>query len=129
MKSLLLSAAIIAMLAVILGAFGAHSLKAHLSDSQLASFETGVRYQFYHSFGIFVAAILFGLYTVPQLKTAGWVFLVGIVLFSGSLYLLSCRDLLGIASWKWLGPVTPIGGLAFIIGWGLLAYGVTRIAP
>lgn len=110
-----------ALLGVILGAFGAHGLENHLSADQLSTFETGVRYQFYHALGLILLAIL----TAPMkqnrlLKYAGWLFIVGIILFSGSIYLLACRELLNIESWRWLGPMTPLGGTCFIIGWGLL---------
>ncbi len=105
--------------AVILGAFGAHGLEGSLSPEQLETYKTGVTYQFYHA----LALLFLGLYSQHNpsklLKWAGILFSVGIFLFSGSIYLLACKDLLGIASWKWLGPITPIGGTLFIIGWGL----------
>lgn len=104
--------ALFAGLAVALGAFAAHGLKHHLDDYQLTIFETGVRYQMYHG----LALLLCG-----ALGTAGWrtgkaavAFVAGIVLFSGSLYGLA------LVQWKWLGPVTPVGGVAFLIGWLLL---------
>lgn len=123
------SGSFFAMLAVILGAFGAHGLKAHLSMAQLASFDTGIRYQFYHALALILLAIL----SAPMkdsrfLKTIGWLFIVGIILFSGSIYLLACKDFLGILSWqKILGPITPLGGTCFIIGWGLLLFEAFKI--
>ncbi|PHN07524.1 DUF423 domain-containing protein [Flavilitoribacter nigricans] len=118
--------AILAMAAVALGAFGAHGLKEALSPERLEIFHTGVRYQFYHAF----ALLFLGLWakSSPEnrmIPKAGVAFMIGIVLFSGSLYVLSIRDLL---SWPvgWLGPVTPLGGVAFIIGWVLVLVGVNR---
>jgi len=107
--------------AVLLGAFGAHGLEARLSPDQLDTFETGVRYQFYHMFGLFLLAVLTQQTSADKLSA--WIrrlFIFGIFLFSGSIYLLACKDLLGISSWKWLGPITPIGGTCFIIAWILL---------
>lgn len=100
-----------------LGAFGAHALKSRLAPDQLAVFETGVRYQMYHAFALFVVAWMSEKVPGPMTSRAGWFLVAGIVLFSGSLYLLSSRSLLGIESWTWLGPVTPLGGLCFIAGW------------
>jgi len=110
-----------ALFGVILGAFGAHGLKNHLSADQLATFDTGIRHQFYHALALILLAIL----TAPMknhrfLRYAGWLFTAGIICFSGSIYLLACREFLGIESWRWLGPITPIGGTFFIVGWGLL---------
>ena len=110
-----------ALLGVILGAFGAHGLEKHLAADQLATFETGVRYQFYHALALILLAIL----TAPMkdskwVRYAGWLFTAGIICFSGSIYLLACRDFLGIENWRWLGPITPIGGAFFIVGWGML---------
>jgi len=110
-------ASLFAILAVALGAFGAHGLKKSIEINQLATFEIGVRYQFYHSLGIFLVAILCKEFESKWLIRAAWLFVMGIILFSGSLYLLACRELLQIEHWKWLGPLTPIGGTFFIIGW------------
>ena len=104
------------MLAVMLGAFGAHALKGRLDDYALGIFQTAVQYHFYHSFALLAVGIL--ALSQPQtalLKSSGWLFLLGILVFSGSLYLLS---LTGV---RWLGAVTPLGGLAFIAGWACLA--------
>jgi len=123
-KKLLMAGAFTALLAVVIGAFGAHGLKALLPVAQLNTFEIGVRYQFYHSFAILLSGILY--FHIPDKKiiTAGWFFLAGIILFSGSLYLLACREILGITSWTFLGPLTPIGGVLFIIGWAIIIVGV-----
>lgn len=97
---------------VILGAFGAHSLKLSLAAEQLAVYQIAVQYQIYHALGLLLVAGL--LIPFPQssgLRTGGWLLLAGIILFSGSLYLLA------LTSWRWLGPVTPVGGACFIGGW------------
>ena len=104
-------------LAVIIGAFGAHALKTKLSPEQLQTFETGVRYQMYHTFALIAVAFLFDKYNNGLLRYSGYLFTTGIVLFSGSLYLLATKSLFGIESWTWLGPITPLGGLCFITGW------------
>lgn len=121
MKKNIFIASCIAVIAVILGAFAAHSLKAKLSPEQLTVFETGVRYQFYHTFGLFILVLLEGKINEKTQKVVSLLFITGIILFSGSLYLLSCRTLLGLESWTWIGPITPIGGLCFIAGWITLA--------
>lgn len=126
-NNLLFVAALCAMLAVILGAFGAHGLKSLVESRQLAIFETGVRYQFYHAFGMLVAGILDMIRPSKRFRGAGWLFFIGILLFSGSLYLLATRFVLGIESWTWLGPVTPVGGVLFIMGWGMLGYGIVEL--
>jgi uncharacterized membrane protein YgdD (TMEM256/DUF423 family) len=113
--------AIFAGLAVLLGAFGAHTLKEQLAPEQLQVFETGVRYQFYHAIAIILCGILAGKFNV---RPSFLLFCGGIVLFSFSLYILSCRQILGIESWTWLGPVTPLGGLLFIAGWGMMIVNV-----
>jgi uncharacterized membrane protein YgdD (TMEM256/DUF423 family) len=109
-----------ATLAVILGAFGAHALKEKLSPEQLQTFETGVRYQMYHAFALIIISLASEKLNTQLLNYSGYLFIAGIVFFSGSLYLLSAKNLLGIESWKFLGPVTPLGGLSFIIAWVLV---------
>ena len=113
------------MLAVILGAFGAHALKAKLSVDMLQVFETGVRYQFYHSFALLVTGILFGSFPFRGIKLASTFFIIGILLFSGSLYAMAFLSIntVGIGP---LGILTPIGGLFFILGWILLFLGIIR---
>ena len=111
--------ALSAATSIVLGAFGAHALKGKLSISRQATFETAVHYQMTHSLGLLLVGVLMLVLGVktPWL-TAAWSFTVGIFLFSGSLYGLA---LLG---WRWLGPVTPVGGALFIVGWLALAYGL-----
>jgi uncharacterized membrane protein YgdD (TMEM256/DUF423 family) len=115
-----------AAIAVVLGAFGAHALKEKLSAEQLLVFETGVRYQFYHAFALIVVGMLSEKFNSSFLNYSGWLFVFGIIFFSGSLYLLSTKNLLGIESWKFLGPVTPLGGLCFIVGWTFIVISLFR---
>lgn len=105
--------------AVVLGAFGAHALKGQLSELSLSAFETGVQYQMMHSLGVLmVGTLMLVLGTKPAWLVTAWSFSLGIVLFSGSLYGLS------VLGWRWLGPVTPLGGVLFIVGWLALAIGL-----
>src|SRR5438128_281234 len=113
-KFFLATGSFLAALGVILGAFGAHALKAKIEPDQLQVFETGVRYQMYHAFALILAGILFEKFNNSLVTYAGYLFIAGIIFFSGSLYLLSCRSIFGIEGWKILGPVTPLGGLCFI---------------
>jgi uncharacterized membrane protein YgdD (TMEM256/DUF423 family) len=106
-----------ALLGVALGAFGAHALKQTLSPAMLAVFETGVRYQMYHSFALLVTAWAVENSRNANFSRAGWAFVAGIILFSGSLYALTLTDIQGF------GLVTPVGGAAFLAGWLLLAVG------
>jgi uncharacterized membrane protein YgdD (TMEM256/DUF423 family) len=105
-----------ALLAVAAGAFGAHALRERLPETMLAIFETGVRYQMYHALGLLAAALLLARAPSTSAVAAGWLFTFGIVVFSGSLYVLV---LSGVRTW---GAVTPFGGVAMIAGWALLAY-------
>ena len=105
---------------VILGAFGAHALKKILPPELLASFEVGVRYQLIHAAALLALAALPAQVASPWIARAGGLWSVGILLFSGSIYLLACRHALGMPGLKVLGPVTPIGGLLLILGWGAL---------
>ena len=107
----LISGSFFSMLAVILGAFGAHYLKNTLSEYSLSIFQTGVFYQFIHSLGILFITLLSHSLDYINLNLSVWFFILGIFLFSGSLYLLALTDV------KWLGAITPIGGMFFILGW------------
>ncbi|HYP53798.1 MAG TPA: DUF423 domain-containing protein [Pyrinomonadaceae bacterium] len=108
--------AVSAFVAVAAGAFGAHGLKSRLSAEMLDTFEVGARYQMYHALALLAAAWALSRWPGGAAATAGWMFLAGTLLFSGSLYLLS---LTGV---KWLGAITPLGGLAFLVGWLCLAW-------
>lgn len=109
---------LLAGLGVAAGAFGAHMLKSMLEPPMLAVFETAARYQMYHSLGMVAAGLAGRAFDCPRVTRAGWCFAAGMLLFCGSLYGVS---LLGI---RWLGAVTPIGGLAFITGWTLFGWSV-----
>ena len=109
-----------AALGVIAGAFGAHALKTHISPDMLLTFEVGVRYQIYHALGLIAVSWAASQWNSQLVSVAGWLFVAGIVIFSGSLYILS---LTGI---RWLGAITPIGGFAFILGWLCLAWMAIR---
>ncbi len=130
-KKWLVTGFLFAVVAIILGAFGAHGLKSFLEigkiDAQgLMSFDTAARYQMYHAFALIVCGVLAKLFGESRfIQVAGILFVVGIIFFSGSLYLLSTRNITGI-SWSFLGPITPLGGLCFIAGWLVLAIGVLR---
>ena len=113
-KTFLLIGAVAGFIGVGFGAFGAHGLKERISPDMLAVFETGARYQMYHAFAILIVALALARLDGPLIRSAGWLFTDGIVLFSGSLYLLA---LTGVTI---LGAVTPLGGLAFLAGWGCL---------
>ncbi len=113
---------ILAGLGVAAGAFGAHALKDILDLPMLQVFETATRYVMYHAFGLCIVAWAIDRYPEQRLEKSGWLFLIGILLFSGSLYVVS------LAGIRWMGAVTPIGGLAFMTGWLLLAWGVWRDA-
>ncbi|MEZ5016010.1 MAG: DUF423 domain-containing protein [Flavipsychrobacter sp.] len=119
----LIVGAIFAMLAVVLGAFGAHSLKPVLTEAQLQTFETGVRYQFYHSFALLVVGITYQYLPFRLVKLAGLLFTIGILLFSGSLYIITALKMNGSVGLKSFGIITPIGGLFFIAGWVTLIIG------
>lgn len=125
-KRFLAIGSLMAALAVGIGAFAAHGLKPHLSVYEISIFETGVRYQFYHTFAIFIVALLADKCNPKRINVIGWLFTIGILLFSGSLYLLAVRGLLGVI-WSFLGPITPLGGTLFIIGWVLLLVEVLKI--
>jgi len=122
MQKLFLTLGSIAMaLAVVLGAFGAHGLKSKLTQEMLDIFETGVQYHFYHAVGLLIIGIVANY--IPEssmLKWSGWLMLSGLLIFSGSLYVLSISGL------RWLGAITPIGGLCFIASWILLATAVWK---
>ena len=115
-KTFLLLGAVAAFLAVALGAFGAHGLRARLSPEMMAVFQTGVQYHMYHALALILVSATMGRMSGWLIQTAGWSFAAGIVLFSGSLYLLAVTGL------TVLGAITPIGGLAFLIGWACLAF-------
>ncbi|MCI0547494.1 MAG: DUF423 domain-containing protein [Candidatus Rokubacteria bacterium] len=106
-----------ALAAVALGAFAAHGLRGKLSPELHAIFEVGARYHMYHALGLLAVAWASTRWPGSAVTAAGWLFVAGTILFSGSLYLLSVTD------HRWLGAITPLGGLAFLLGWLALAWG------
>jgi uncharacterized membrane protein YgdD (TMEM256/DUF423 family) len=114
-RTFLLAGAVAGFIGVAFGAFGAHGLRGRLSPEMLAVFETGVRYQMYHALALLLTAAVAGRVDGRSIVAAGWLFVAGITLFSGSLYLLAVT---GVTI---LGAITPIGGVAFLAGWICLA--------
>ena len=102
------------LLSVVFGAFGAHALEEKLSPKMLDTFEVAVRYQMYHGIGLILVAWALSQWQNSLTTAAGWCFIAGILIFSGSLYIYS------LTNTSWLGAITPIGGLAFVAGWGCL---------
>lgn len=122
-KLFLVIGALACMLAVLLGAFGAHALRAKLSPDMLAIYQTGVQYHFWHALGLLAIALAIAHFpAATALKWAGWLMLAGIVVFSGSLYVLAATGL------RWLGAITPLGGTAFILAWAVFAWAILRTA-
>lgn len=105
-----------ALIAVAAGAFGAHALRSRLPPDLAEIFETGARYQMYHALALIAAGWVAGRWAAPQATWAGWFFLVGTIIFSGSLYVLA------LSGARWLGAVTPLGGVSFLLGWASLAW-------
>jgi len=115
--------AILGGLSVMIGAFGTHSLKARLAEKSLQTFHTAQSYQFMHSLALVLVGLLVlkvGEENSKKLNRAGWFFVAGIAMFSGSLYTLA------LGGPRWLGPITPLGGLCFMIGWFLLAFALPK---
>ena len=119
-------AALLGALAVALGAFGAHALKKILDEKSLLVFETAVRYQFYHVFALLAVGILLKEFPNSNLIWSGRFFCYGILIFCGSLYLMTLLEAIGLQGFKWLGAITPIGGLCLIAGWILMAIGLAK---
>lgn len=120
-KTFILIGAMFGALSVAIGAFGAHGLKSMLETAgRTDTFETAVKYQFYHTFAILLVGLLLQKGENSLLNISGWLFLAGIIVFSGSLYALCFTGI------RWLGAITPIGGVAFIAGWLLLAWAVWK---
>jgi uncharacterized membrane protein YgdD (TMEM256/DUF423 family) len=120
-RTFFILASLLGGLSVALGAFGAHALRDRLDPGLLANYQTGVTYQFYHVLALFAVVMAIGRWPTSSLPTwAGWLFVVGIVVFSGSLYLMA------FTGQRWLGAITPIGGVAFVAGWLLLAWTAWR---
>jgi uncharacterized membrane protein YgdD (TMEM256/DUF423 family) len=124
-KAFIKTAAILGALSVLLGAFAAHGLKQIFLSDNLQIFETAVRYQFYHVFALLAVGILYKEFPGKLLEWSGKLFIAGIIVFSGSLYLLCFIRHLSVPL-KWVGAITPLGGAAFIAGWGMLFLALTK---
>jgi len=120
-KTLLLFGLFFCGLSVLMGAFGAHALKDKLSEYSMSIYDKAVFYQIFHAVGILVVSILGQLFNTQDFNISGWLFIIGILLFSGSLFLLSFTGI------KWLGAITPIGGTMFIVGWFLLFFKILKM--
>jgi uncharacterized membrane protein YgdD (TMEM256/DUF423 family) len=116
-KNIFIAGTLLTAFSVMLGAFGAHGLRQLVSPEQIEVFKTGVQYQFYHAFALILTGIISQFYDSSLLKWAARLFLVGILFFSGSLYAFTGFEVLKTEGGKWLGPITPLGGLCFIAGW------------
>ena len=125
-KTYLVIAAAFGAVSVMLGAFGAHGLKTRMNADTFEIYETAVKYQFYHVFALLAVSIVYQYIPGSLLNWSGRCFVAGIILFSGSLYLLSYFKMSGNEHMNWLGAVTPFGGLCFIAGWLLLAFAAIR---
>jgi len=125
-KGFLRWAALLGALAVALGAFGAHGLKKYVPIETISTFETGIRYQFYHVFALLAVGILHEKFPVKWLRYAGNCFLIGILLFSGSLYILTALKATDTVGLSGVGAITPIGGVFFIAGWVFLFVSVWK---
>ncbi len=126
-KNTITVAAVLLFFGVALGAMGAHALAPKITAAQLATFHTAVLYHFFHAIGMLVIGVFMLLRPNRALGITAWLLLMGIVFFSGSLYLLSCRELLGIANYQWLGPITPIGGVCFMAAWANVALAARKV--
>ncbi|WP_295236848.1 DUF423 domain-containing protein [Sediminibacterium sp.] len=125
-KGFIIIASFLGALAVALGAFGAHGLKKFATPAIINTFETAVKYQFYHVFALSITGILYAYFPSNLLVTSGKLFIAGISIFSGSLYLLTLCSILGLNQFKWLGAITPIGGLLLILAWILMGLSLLR---
>ena len=127
-KTFLQVAALLGALSVAFGAFGAHALKKVLPEAALTIFETGVRYQFYHVFALAIVGVLYKDYPGKWMLWAGNLFIIGMLLFCGSLYMLTYFKAVDKPDFNWVGAITPLGGLAFIAGWGCIFLGLYKSA-
>lgn len=125
-KGYLKTAAILGALSVAFGAFAAHTLKQNISGYALGIFETAVKYQFYHVFGLLAVGILYNQFPNKFINWSGRLFLAGIILFSGSLYILAAIKGAELQGYNWIGAITPFGGLCFIAGWISLFIGISK---
>ncbi|MDP4284680.1 MAG: DUF423 domain-containing protein [Bacteroidota bacterium] len=127
-KGFLKTAALLGAFSIILGAFAAHSLRGSISEYAYGIFETAVRYQFYHVFALLITGILYKEFPGKFLKWSGILFIAGIIFFSGSLYFLAFIKAAVLPGYNWVGAITPLGGLYFIIGWLCMFLGISTKA-
>jgi uncharacterized membrane protein YgdD (TMEM256/DUF423 family) len=125
-KDFIKTGALLGALSIILGAFGAHALKEIFTADTLQVYETAVRYQMYHAFALLIVGIVYKEFANKQIRLAGNFFIAGVLLFSGSLYAICYIEYQHLSSLLWIGAITPLGGLCFIIGWLLLFAGVVK---
>ncbi|HVG13120.1 MAG TPA: DUF423 domain-containing protein [Flavisolibacter sp.] len=125
-KNFLIIGTVFSGFGVVLGAFGAHGLKKLVGPETVGTFQTGVQYQMYHAFALLILAVVYQQFSNNLLQYAGYFFISGIILFSGSLYALAFLKAKEIVGLSGIGIITPIGGLLFITGWVLLLLGVLR---
>lgn len=125
-KNWLITASLLAGLAVAAGAFGAHGLKKLVEPQYVDTFKTGAQYQFYHALAIGFATLVSQFIDNQWIKRVNWSFLLGIILFSGSLYILTLGKVLNTEGVNWFGIITPLGGLFFLFGWLSLAWGIHK---
>lgn len=126
-KNILVKAGVLGMIAVIFGAFAAHALKQILTPEQLESFQTGVRYQIIHAVVLLFLFLIIERYPSKQLIIAAHLIFYGVLLFSGSIYVLTLKNMLGMEILKFAGPITPIGGLLLILGWIFIVVGGVKL--
>ncbi|HMG82615.1 MAG TPA: DUF423 domain-containing protein [Ferruginibacter sp.] len=125
-KDFIKTGALLGALSIILGAFGAHALKEIFTADILQVYETAVRYQMYHAFALLIVGIVYKEFANKYIRLAGNFFIAGVVLFSGSLYTICFIEYQHLSSLLWIGAITPLGGLCFIIGWLLLFAGAVK---
>jgi uncharacterized membrane protein YgdD (TMEM256/DUF423 family) len=128
-KDLLATATLLAALAVVLGAFGAHGLKQLVLPGKLETYKTGVQYHFYHALAISLTIIISQFIDSVWIRRSAWFFIVGILLFSGSLYLLTYLSASNTEGGNWVGAITPLGGIFFILGWLALTRAILKFKP
>ena len=126
-KSILVKAGILGVIAVLGGAFGAHALKEILTQAHLDSFQTGVRYQLIHAVVLLFLFLLMNKFESKQFKIAANLIFWGVILFSGSIYILTLKNIIGLEILKFAGPITPIGGLLIISGWVCIVWGGVKL--
>lgn len=126
-KKMFVTGCVLAASSVALGAIGAHLLEKHLTEKMLKAFETAARYQMYHAIAVVICAVLYQQYQLKQIATAFKLFLLGTLLFSGSLYSLALLSFTTNNNWSFIGAITPLGGLCFIVGWIFLGLGLSKM--